>query len=107
MAFARLHAILGDKRNRSNINMPGINENVTNMLNKRHRLVGNKVGRSDPDAPQNVISTTAIMLSPPKHRDATAPESELYAPNSTNALADTPSRGDWAMTAPGAQDWFS
>ncbi len=85
----------------------GVNENVTNLLNKRHRTGGNKSGRPDPDTPQNVISTTAIMLAPPKHRDEKAAESVLYAPFSQNALANTPSRGDWAVCAPMDQDWLA
>ncbi len=77
------------------------------IRNKKHRTGGNKTGRPDPDTPQNVISTTAIMLAPPLHRDSEAPESLLYAPKSANALANTPSRGDWAVCAPMDQDWLA
>jgi hypothetical protein len=77
------------------------------MLNKKHRTGGNKVGRPDPDTPQNVISTTCIMLGPPLHRDEEAPEAVLYAPRSQNELANTPSRGDWAVCAPAEQDWLA
>ena len=98
---------LGEKRQRSDLNMPGINENYTNLMNKKHRGMENKSGRPNPDTPQNVISTTCMMLAPPKARDDETTDAECYAPASLNPLADTPSRGDWAVCAPYNQDWLA
>lgn len=107
--LSRMHQVqvAGNKRTRSNLNMPGLNENYTNQLNKKHRGLQNKSGRPNPDTPQNVISTTCIMLAPPRSRDEKIRDADCYAPMSTNKLADTPSRGDWAVCAPHDQDWLA
>lgn len=79
--------------------MPGLNENLVNERNKKHRgMPTTKSGRADPDTPQNVVTTTTIMLPPPKSIVEDKPDAECYAPKSNNALADTPTRGDWALT---------
>ena len=95
------------KRQRSDLNMPGINENYTNQMNKKNRGMENKSGRPNPDTPQNVISTTTIMLAPPRAPDELTTDDQCYAPASLNPLADTPSRGDWAVCAPYNQDWLA
>lgn len=96
---AKRHAFLA-KGNR--FNMPGINENVTNSYNRGRLGNPTNPGRPDPDTPQNVISTTAMMCAPPRSLDELTDEMEaidLYAPTSRNALANVPTRGTWAVQA--------
>lgn len=105
MFVPRDRSSLASKRERSNINMPGINEAFTNQMNKRHRSQANQTGRANPDTPQNVITTTAIMLAPPRMMNQGGPTSSMYAPVSTNKLANTPCRGDWAVCAAESREW--
>lgn len=94
----------GTKRS-SDIHMPGVNEMYTTELNKRNRMEG----RSDAhpkDTAQNTITTTVMCLEPPKGRGVQS-EAEWFAPESTNALANTPQRGDWALFAPDHRNWLS
>jgi hypothetical protein len=91
-----------------NFAMPGADQNVT--TSKRARGPGpqeNHVGRANPDTTQGTISATAVMKPPPKADDALTDHDKLLAPPSNNPLADTPSRGDWAMTSPLVDDPLS
>ena len=75
----------------------GVNEVLTDELNRRGPTLNHKPDRSNVDTPQNVISVTTINLPPPIHPQGDlARAEELYAPISRKADANIPVRGDWA-----------
>lgn len=117
MLSGRLQAVrsqngpISYKRSQSTIHMPGVNEALLDNMNKRTRGMDMRQGRPNPDTPQNVVSTTCVMLPPPMSHDDNPNPDSLYAPKSLNKLANVPTRGSWAVTVDGStregRDWLS